>query len=371
MKKRRVVLLFWGLMVFLAFQCEVLNLQAQTVIENPEKPLSKKSGRVVQLKEMLRITDEEGKFFFKELFDIKVDKDGSIFIQESSKLYKFDSSGKYIKNIYRKGEGPGELNQNLNDLVLTENEIILFSSNMNKIVRLDKEEKLIEEIKPKPGTFWSLLGYYNRNYYLLDSERLSFERKSGIREDNLILCVLNSAGETKRTSWAFPMTVSYNFGERFVGMMTICNPQTARENKRYVYLFHTPDYLVKLLDLEKPEVVRSFRRKYERVKYEPPKLNQRFPIVLPKYHNDICRLAIHKGHLWVVTSTFDKNKGILVDVFNQEGAYLDNFYLPLMRIPRNNIQYYAPMDIDGDFLFVIEVDEDEQISVAKYEIIDR
>ncbi len=37
----------------------------QTVIANPEKPLSKNPGRVIRLKEVLRIVDEEKDFYFK------------------------------------------------------------------------------------------------------------------------------------------------------------------------------------------------------------------------------------------------------------------------------------------------------------------
>jgi hypothetical protein len=73
-----------------------------------------------------------------------------------------------------------------------------------------------------------------------------------------------------------------------------------------------------------------------------------------------------------VTSTLHKDKGILVDVFDDEGKYLDNFYLPLFRIlTKERLTYYAPMDIHDDYLIVVEIGEDELISIAKYEIIDR
>ncbi|MCX6574896.1 MAG: hypothetical protein NTV82_00725, partial [Candidatus Aminicenantes bacterium] len=38
---------------------------AQTIIQNPEKPLAKNAGRVVALKEVLRIVDEGDKYYFK------------------------------------------------------------------------------------------------------------------------------------------------------------------------------------------------------------------------------------------------------------------------------------------------------------------
>ena len=342
---------------------------AQTIIENPEKPLSKNAGRVIQLKEVMRITDEEGKFYFSGPWDIKIAKDGSIFVHEPNKFYKFDANGKFVKNLYKKGEGPGELNQNLTDVIIMEDEIILASSNMHKIIRMNMDGKLIQDIRPE-WRFSTLIGYYNGNYFFIQHERKGFERISGIREEYLRLCAVSN-GERELvnpTSIIFPIkTATYKSNKGFIGGWS--EPlKRINENQRYVYLFHTHEYLIKLLDLEKIEVVRSFRRKYERVKSILPE-EIRASNLLPRYISDIYRLATYKNNLWVITSTIDKKKGILVDVFNREGKYMDNFYLPLQNIKINE-HFYAPMVVYGNYLFVIEIGEDELISVAKYEIID-
>ncbi len=342
---------------------------AQTIIENPEKPLSKNAGRVIQLKEVMRITDEEGKFYFSGPWDIKVTKDGSIFVHEPNKLYKFDVYGKYVKNLYKKGEGPGELNQNLTDIIIGEDEIILASSNMYKIIRMDMNGKLNQDIRPE-WRLSSLIGYYQEQYFFVQHERKGFERKSGIREEYLRLCTVSNEERelVNPTSIIFPVkTATYKSNKGYIGRWS--EPlKRINENQRCVYLFHTHKYLIKLLDLEKIEVVRSFRRKYERVKSILSE-EIRASHLLPKYISDIYRLAIYKNNLWVITSTVDKKKGILVDVFNREGKYLDNFYLPLQNIKIND-HFYAPMIVYRNYLFVIEIGEDELISVAKYEIID-
>jgi hypothetical protein len=51
----------------------------QEVIENPEKPLIKKAGRVVELKEVLSIHDVGDDYYFKYPSNLKVAPDGSIF----------------------------------------------------------------------------------------------------------------------------------------------------------------------------------------------------------------------------------------------------------------------------------------------------
>jgi hypothetical protein len=88
----------------------------------------------------------------------------------------------------------------------------------------------------------------------------------------------------------------------------------------------------------------------------------------PKYHNDLCRLLWHKGKLWAVTSTFDKKKGLLVDVFSPEGKYFDNFYLPIFNFNLENPQCFVPMTVRDNFLYVLDPDEDGIISLVKYEM---
>lgn len=48
---------------------------SQKVIENPTKPVSKKAGRVLELREEMRISDEQGGFYFKNPVNIKVAPD--------------------------------------------------------------------------------------------------------------------------------------------------------------------------------------------------------------------------------------------------------------------------------------------------------
>lgn len=348
----------------------VLSPAAQDIFENPAKPLNPDAGRVIRLKEVARITDESGKYYFKGPWDIKVGGDGSIYILEPDSFLKFDLDGRFIRNFYKKGEGPGELNQNLTDFLILEDGVVLYSSNMNKLIRMDKQGKTVEEFRPQPGPYSGLAGYHSGRYYFFDREQGDYERKTGIYEDYLRLHVVTSAGEADSTSVVFPIKVSLYVDSRYSSRGDLCRMQKVNKDTHSIFLFHTPEYSVKLLDLDKTRVLRSFKREYKRV---PFVFNRKLPYArpLPKFCNDIQRLLIHQNNLWVVTSTFDKNKGILVDVFNKEGRYLDNFYLPLFRLlTEERASYYVRMDTYQNFLFVIEMGEDGLITVAKYEMID-
>jgi hypothetical protein len=346
---------------------------AQQVIENPAEPTSINAGRVVSLKEVARIADEKGKFFFVQPLAVFTGHDGSVYVQEFNQLLKFDAQGKFVKNMLKRGEGPGELNGNLTDVIVGDAEVVLYSSNVYKLLRLDLDGKLLGETKFVTG-FSSLLGYRGGRYVVMKHERKDAPRVNGLVEQDYRLALIADNGNIVNTPFIFPLTNAQHYriigGRPSGGISSISRFMPLTVDDRLVFLFHSPEYLIRVIDIEKGEVTLNFRRKYERVKYEvalPKNAPADYPI--PKYHNDLCRLLSHKGRIWAVTSTFDKNKGILVDVFSREGQYLDNFYLPIFKIRRNNPQYYAPMAVWGNSLYLLEADEDDIISLVKYEIV--
>ena len=355
--------------VFLVLSLILISscLFSQQIIENNEKLLNDSAGRVLELKEAMQITDTGQKYFFENPIDILVDQSEFIYFQEYNKLYVFDSNGKYVRNLYKKGEGPGELNNNLNDVVLQGDEVILFSSNINKIIRMDREGRLLEEVRPKI-LFNSWVGYWKGKYYLMHFRRTQFERKSQLREEDLVLHVVESDGSASPTALKFPVTISYNFGEKVAGSMAISRLKTQHDSPSLKYLIHSPEYMVQVLDLEKVEIVLSFRREYKRLEYTKKWESRLYKsMAQPKYQNDIYRVLLHRDNIWVVTSTYADKKGFLVDVFNREGKYKDNFYLPLINVKKDD-HIYAPMAIFEDFLFVIQQNEEGLFSIVKYKI---
>ena len=342
---------------------------AQDIVENPEKPLSEKAGRVLQLEEELRITDEGGGFFFKSPWEVKVDEDGFVYVREKDKLFKFDPNGKFIKNILRFGEGPGEV-QELASFEFNGDEVILFCSMRNKIIRIDKDGNLIQDLKLGEKRFSRLLSYYEKKYFLIDFEWKSLERTTGIKEVNHTLYMADEEGKFSSTPHSFPtkqaMRVRTIGGRGSSSISPVTRIHTARANPNYLYVAHTQDYLIKLLDLDTSQVVRTFRRKYTKVKHESQELAE---FLMTEYQNDVQKLLIFKDKLWVLTSTYEEGKGILVDVFDQEGEYIDNFFLPLFKIKRENLGTW-PMIIDGDALFVLEINEDDTLAFVKYKILE-
>ncbi len=338
MKKKEKRNLFWltTLAILFFFWTLMFALQDQAIIENPENPLNKNAGRVIQLKEVMRITDEGIDYYFKEPRDIKIAEDGSIFILDGvDKLYKFDAKGNFINNLVTKGEGPGEVNE-LMSFFLEGDEIILYDGMGNKIVKVDLQGNLIEELRLGEKRFYTMIAYYKDIYYMVDYKRMNFERKTGIKEVGRNLYIVNNKGEIKGTPYDFTVKNFTRFRDRSVSSFPVTRLRTAIENGRFLYLSHTSDYIVKLLDLENVQVIRSFRREYKRIKADHSKEYRK---LLPLHHNDIQRLLVNRNNLWVLTSTIQEDRGILTDVFDKEGKYQDSIYLPFQETkPRANHQ---------------------------------
>jgi hypothetical protein len=286
---------------------------------------------------------------------------------DSKKLFKFDARGKFIGNLLKVGEGPGEINADLPGVMVRKDDILLYGN--RKFTRIDLYGGLLGERSFGQYPVSSLLGFHGGRFFFLKRELGELPRVTGSYEDNYRLVIFPEGGEMIETPYLMPMTVTRHIRTGVSSSNSISRMMPTWVGDRDVFLFHTPEYLIKHLDLNTGEVDRSFRREYDRVRYDF-KAPKGYPEeLIPKYHNDLCRLLWRNGELWAVTSTFDPKKGILVDVFSRDGKYLDNFYLPLFKIRKNNPQYYAPTAIWGNYLYLLEADEDDIISLIKYEIV--
>ncbi len=82
---------------------------SQTFIENSSKAKNKNAGRILELEELMRITDENAEFFFQRPFRLNLDQDGFIYFQDGDFFLKFTPEGDFVKNLSHIGQGPGEV----------------------------------------------------------------------------------------------------------------------------------------------------------------------------------------------------------------------------------------------------------------------
>jgi hypothetical protein len=190
---------------------------------------------------------------------------------------------------------------------------------------------------------------------------------------------VSSKGEIKKIEdFKFPIKTFVakkgGYGEIRIGKIIVTG---LKDN--YFFVTNSTEYEIKLLDIKKKTVIKTFKRKYER--REPPqeiaeKLNvQAFQLTdrlyrrpPQKYLNDIQQLLAYRDNLWVVTSTVDEKKGVLVDVYNKDCIFSGSFYLKLSH-RLSYLDYFSfHAYIFGEFLYKIERDKEDNPWVVKYKI---
>ncbi len=369
--------------IFIFFSFVItLSVFSQEVIENPEKALNAGAGRTVTLEKVLKISDTGCSYYFESPRLPKVAPDGSIFVLDQEQLLRFDQSGKFLRNYFKKGQGPGEL-EYVSNYFLTNNNVIIHDARRHKIVYLDYIGDLAKEFQiEQSGSFMTLEAYSDGLFYFKKHGIPLVKGEPRIVDVPKNIVIVSNDGKDIQELKSFPTKsfVAVRGGSR--GSISINWLITALYNKKYLFISHTPDYQVKLFDLEKNNVLRVFKRHYKRVN-TPDEIkkaekgyvilnNQKFSAPEQKHLNDICHLAVVMDRLWVMTSTLDKEKGWLVDVYDFQGRYLDNFYLkfpePLPYQSIITVGRYMYVTESGDFLFRLRSNEEGLMELVKYHI---
>ena len=358
------------------------TVHARQVIDNPAQPLSSQSGRVVTLKEVLRITDEGDAFYFQRPNRLHIGPDGAIFVADTDQLLWFGPDGKFIRNFFKKGQGPGELSY-VNDFAVSDHDLIVHNGNPSKIVRLGFDGRLLKDFSVRTsGGSLQLLGVHGETYAFIKTPFPMMNAISGMEavaeQKNALLSVVEGV-EGFKESVSFPTQVFVKKSKGGGGAIIPLNKIIAvpyLETKALIS--HTPEYAVKIVDVERGEVLRSIRRKYERIKTSAEdKKGIRGGAMIdgkvvvapaPEFAPDIVNLFIHDKDIWVATSTKSKDKGVLIDVFDSDGVYRDSFYLALPEPSDWNIARPAPQVVQGDYLYAIEKDAEESYMIKKYMI---
>ena len=357
------------------------TLRAQ-IVENPAKPKAKSAGRVATLEEVLVISDEgTSDFYFKRPRGLTTAPDGSLFLQDERQVLQFDKDGKFQRNLFKKGQGPGEM-EYVGGCLATDRNLIVQASTPNKFIFFDYSGKYEREISARTETrsIMTALLFQGDVFYIHAWE---FPRVKGdpdyIDVPHSIFALSEATGEFRKLS-SFP-TKSFVASSPGGGggMFHITSLIAVPFQGKYLALSHTSEYLLKIYDPAGDKVVREFRRAYERVKPEPLTEEQkkggiiidgkRYTQPEQKFQNDVRNLLARGDEVWAVTSTKDKAKGVLIDIFDGEGVYRDCFYLKLPEAAMKSILSPGSCVLDGDSLWVVERSEDETVTIKKYRVV--
>jgi hypothetical protein len=355
------------------------------IVENPAKPRAANAGRVIVPEEVLSISDEGTRdYYFKVPRDLTIAPDGSLFLIDEFQVLQFDNAGKFVRNLYKKGQGPGEMSC-VRSCLTTEKNVIIHADSPNRLLFFDYAGRYEKEIPMRaltgrrygPKTLLSLGG----KFFIQSADWPIAKGDPDYIEGPHTILALNAATLESQELSSFP-TISYvnTSGDgRETGLYEISSFFAVPFKGKYLALSHTSEYLIKIYDPVADKVIREFRRAYERVKPEPPaEIEKKGNLIIGgkrfirperRFQNDVKIILTRGDEIWAVTSTKDKAKGVLIDVFDGQGIFRNSFYLRLPKPGLNQLGWPGRCTLDSDFLWVAESDNDDVIfTIKKYRL---
>jgi hypothetical protein len=333
-------------------------------VENPSKPAAKNAGRILKLEESVRVDDAGGEYFFKYPRIIKRGPNGSLFVYDQAQLLQFDPQGRYLRNYYRKGQGPGELGY-VSNFDFAPGRLIVHSNSPNKLVWFDFQGKFVKEV--------SLAALATRLTFVLLQDGTSWFFKdvypppTGKTEAVDIRQVLVAVAEDGRETSETAAFINKAF--RSGGAMVYQSLRQVPFERRHIFVTTSREYELHVFDTLSRTVIKAFARRYDRIKRPAGSQGaaifsqdgRRYEAPGSEYMEDVSGLYVYEQVLWATTSTKAENKGVLVDVFDEEGRYIDAFWLKLNG---------SLLGVCEDTVFVLEKNLDETLRIVGYRVVD-
>jgi hypothetical protein len=329
-----------------------------TVIENPKEPLYKTP--VLELTEDLSLggPDAQGEYTFSQIRHFAVDDAGSIYVLDykDAHIKVFDASGKYLRTIGRKGQGPGEIeaprsvsiNRDAGELA------VIQTSRRMSFFKLDGT--FLRHLSFKE--IWALYGGVDsqgRIYItegIIDEKDPRYEVKM-LGPDGSLLAKLAQSPAPVRADGGLTAFAA-------IGWFVV-----DRED-RLIYGYPLT-YEIQYFGPAGPKPLRKVTREYDPVavteaeKRDWEKQIGRGPgqtIDYPKYHSAYDRFfASDDGHLFVRTWERTKDGKSVHDIFDAEGRFIGRVPLKPLGLEMLKGKYYA-----------LEEDEDGYQYVKRYAV---
>lgn len=360
-----VLIIGLGLLVFLTaaaassqvkWKGSVVKEGDMTVVRNPKEPLYKTP--VLELKEDLSLggPEAQGDYAFGQIRTFIVDDAGSIYVldQQSSHIKVFDKTGKYVRTIGRKGQGPGELDSP-------------WSLSVNRVAGELAALQLSRRM-----SYFKTDGTFLRTQSLNDSSRAQFDSRGNI--------YIREKVRSKNGEWSYEVKKLSLFGI-VLGVLASSpgQPYSGKINPFFavnVFQVDKSDNLVygdprtyelllfsasegkpfKKITREYDPVTVTDEDKAEELKNTPPEVQA--TLVFPKYYPAYEQFFLSDlGH--VIVQTWEKTKdGMFVhDVFDAEGKFIGRVPLMPSGVEILKGKYYA-----------LEEDEDGYQTVRRYAV---
>jgi len=322
-----------------------------TVVTNPDEPIYKTP--IFELKEDLSLGGPRaiGDYAFGSIRNFVIDEQGSIYVLDGKnyRVQAFDDSGKFIRTIGRKGQGPGDLDYPLYLSINRTADELMVLQGVRRLSFFRTEGSFIRQLNIDNSVRAQLDS--RGQIYLLEQARSkhgewSFEvRKLSMFGTNLgIVASVPGQGYTGKINPFFP----YNYFQ-----VDRSDNLVYGDSRAYELLFFEPSE-GKLFK----KVVRNYSaipvteedRKRE-LENTPPEVQAN--LIFPRYHPVFTGLIVSDtGHILIRTNEKAKDGRLIYDIFDSEGHYVSRIPLKSSGITILKGKYYGLEEDEDGFQYV-------------------
>lgn len=329
------------------------------------------SNRII-LKNTFSIHDNPVRYFFKYPKNPVRNNKGYIIIEDNEQLLIFDPEGKFVRNVYKKGEGPGEIKSIIGTWADDE-DLKVFNSSPGKMMVFSYQGDLLREVYYKKNLYKAdLLTSFDNKFYFTEEEYRN--TKKGIVVINTVVKLFSLGTDGRFLGYE---DVGF-FKKYYLSPGVVMNMhfiQYGTENNKTFYLANNGLYDLKCLNLGTGEIKTLLKKDYVRVnikkrwrKFTHP---ETYKTRIKYYRNvldDILKIRVLNDKIWLFTSTFDEQNIIKVDVYDTMGSFKGSLDFPLPQNLHLVKLSYLPLTFYKDSLLIFENLESEGLSLIFYQI---
>jgi hypothetical protein len=323
-----------------------------TVVKNPGDPIYK--SPVLELNEDLSLGGPRvvGDYAFGNIRNFVVDEQGSIYVLDGKnyRVQAFDSQGKYIRTIGRKGQGPGDLDSPLSLALNRTSDELLVLQGIRRLSFFRTEGPFIRQLSINNSIRAQLDS--RGQIYLLEQARSkegvwSFDVKklSMFGTDLGLVASVPGQGYTGKINPFLPL--NYFQVDRSDNLVY-------GDSRSYEILFFEPSAAKLFKKIVRPYSALPVTEEDRKGVLEntPPEVQANY--VFPGHHPVITGFFLSDlGHVFVRTNEkAEDGQRFIYDIFDAEGRFISRMPLKPSGITILKGKYYALEEDDEGFQYV-------------------
>jgi len=315
-----------------------------TVVRNPKEPMFK--GQVLSFAEELSIptTGAQEQYLISEIRQIVVDDQGNIYIldRKASDIKVFDGSGKFVRTIGRKGQGPGELSSPTSISINRKKNELCVIQVTRRISFFSLDGTFLRNLST--ATTWALLGGVDSAGNIVITEGIvtppnpAYAVKKFDGDMKLLAELARTPANTPRTFDAFFPALRWTLDDE--DDVIYGYPKTYE-----LQIFNAQNKLVRKIEKDYDPVKVTEAEVAEGMKEVVEGITANFSKVHPAFRNI---MADDEGRIYV--QTWQKDAGgqcVHYDLFDEDGRFLAVLTLKERAVIRKGKMYTVEEDEDG------------------------